>query len=109
MSEYVQQLLLVERYQRNELDTMHINMCHTNVHKNKSETQSTQMTVHNIDMDGEQSKKTEMTPLEHGETSMIELDEIEDIKSRYMTDIGLYGFGVDHQHHELGPLHDTMC
>eukprot|EP01083_Nonionella_stella_P120284 360308_1 len=41
--------------------------------------------------------------------SVFELSEIEEIKSRYTTDIEQYGFGTDHQHHELGPHRDTMC
>eukprot|EP01083_Nonionella_stella_P064725 168981_1 len=59
-------------------------------------------------MDGDH-KMSEMMRLKQVKSSVFELDETEDIKSRYTTDIGLYGFGVNHQHHELGPHRGTMC
>eukprot|EP01083_Nonionella_stella_P260341 887817_1 len=114
-SEYVQQLLLVETYERTELDTMHINMCHANaqtqqIDETKSLPPHTQITMNNIAVDGEEFKWSTFHPDgEEVRSSVFELDELEDIKSRYMTDIGLYGFGVNHQHHELGPHRDVMC
>eukprot|EP01083_Nonionella_stella_P067812 179610_1 len=36
-------------------------------------------------------------------------DEPMEDESRYKTNIGLYGFGVDHQHHNLGPHENNTC
>eukprot|EP01083_Nonionella_stella_P311726 1112465_1 len=122
LSEYVQQLLLVETYERNELDTSHINMCHSkaqaqqNVQSDESKSlpPHTKITMSNIDVDGEQlhdigsqydadgeHKNRETIRPNQVKSNLFELGEIE--KSRYMTDIGQYGFGVNHQHLELGP------
>eukprot|EP01084_Bolivina_argentea_P039852 73645_1 len=43
-----------------------------------------------------------------GNHSFSRFEEIND-RSRYTTNIGAYGFGIDHQHHHLGPFNDIWC
>eukprot|EP01084_Bolivina_argentea_P125827 222882_1 len=47
------------------------------------------------------------------ETKLYEAEndmyDINDIKDRYNTNIGLFGFGVDHQHHHSRPDENNHC
>ena len=89
LNPHIQQILLLERYYQEELDIIHVNLHHVS------------KTLVHISVNGdEEHKMTEMVP----NNNVFEMDDIEDIKSRYTTDIGLYGFGIDHQHTDLGPV-----
>ncbi len=47
--------------------------------------------------------KKQSTMINKEENDMNENDH------RYQTNIGLFGFGIDHQHHHLGPHQDNHC
>eukprot|EP01083_Nonionella_stella_P107179 310175_1 len=96
-SDYIRQLLLIETYERNELDTIHSYMFHANAQSrsrrqqiNTSKSSATRAQIATNDMDGNQ-KISETMSLTHNEYGVY------DIENQYMSD-------VEHKMTEMIPL-----
>eukprot|EP01084_Bolivina_argentea_P039243 72537_1 len=118
----IQQILKIEKHYQTEVDTIHYNIFHR--YKTNERRKSKQIKI-DVETDVKYSDDNELIG---GETQLIEEiemtefesksyeaendmydDDINGIKDRYNTNIGLFGFGIDHQHHHSGPDENNNC
>eukprot|EP01084_Bolivina_argentea_P262137 443229_1 len=113
------QQIAIQQYYHDEFDTIHYNLFHQNRSKQRECEQYNTETIINTERFAEQKdfshQMIEMALL-HTNTKRETLRDSntirtldEEIKNRYKTNIGSYGFGIDHQHHHLGPCKGNDC
>eukprot|EP01084_Bolivina_argentea_P010040 18725_1 len=134
-NEQIQRNILADHYYQSIFDSIHCNIFHPTQQRNQitrvrhasiafglsvkhhlnSVDKHISHTISLLESDDQQFDTTliEMTDLnengEHKQHNNEMYNVIGDDYSRYISDLGLYGFGITHKHEELGPHHENTC